>query len=556
MKLAIFVLALIFVASGFYEATIITPTTGIPFVSSFAATGASSSVWWVGASSTDSSALPNTGVRGTFPVISFQVTGCLAFWVSDDLTNNVWGQVGYYICDGTTPIAFYQIWNLNSNSVLNGGSSSVSAGDHTFSMYLQSGTTWAYAVDGTVLGTYDMGAASSSSSYPVQALSEEQATSIFAFPSVTFTNAMEVMKAGSWSPVQTAKSYGTGWGVQGAMQNSGLQNDQISIGGAIGTISQGSTLWNAGIVSTSSSTTGTTSSTSTTTMPPATSTVTVTSTVTAPTVTQTSTSTVTSTRTVPASTSTSTVTSTQTKTQTSTMTSTLTLPATTTTTTVTSTAPVGTATTTQTSTTTSTVTSTVSGQPTTSTATASTAQPTVTQTSTSTVTQTVTSSSTVTSTLEGGPPVTTTSTSTVTMTETSTLAQPTTVTKITASTIILPGPTTTTILPGPTTTATATLPASTTTETTTVSPSTTTVMSTGTRTSTETLSRTVTITATTTVCVSGSPSHQVSCPSAGNNPAAPVVPSGGYVLVISVLGASVAVFAMRKVMIAGRGTVS
>src|SRR2546426_7959558 len=165
MKTALLVLVLIVVASGFYAATINAPATATPVLSRFPATAGASSVWWVGASSVDSSALPNTGVRSTFQVITLPVVGCLSFWVSDDLSNNVWGQVGYYICDGTTPTAFYQIWNLNTNTVLSGGSSTVSIGAHTFSMYLQSGTTWAYAIDGTVFGTYNMGAAISSSTY-------------------------------------------------------------------------------------------------------------------------------------------------------------------------------------------------------------------------------------------------------------------------------------------------------------------------------------------------------------------------------------------------------
>src|SRR5438132_4165375 len=120
MKIAISILAMILVASAFYASTIGTPSATTPVVSRFAATGATSSVWWVGASSSDSSALPNSGVRGTFTVLSVPITGCLSFWVSDDLSNNVWGQVGYYICDSTTPTAFYQIWNLNTNTVLSG----------------------------------------------------------------------------------------------------------------------------------------------------------------------------------------------------------------------------------------------------------------------------------------------------------------------------------------------------------------------------------------------------------------------------------------------------
>ena len=207
------------------------------------------------------------------------------------------GQIGYYLCSGDSPVSFYQVWNLGSESVLAGGTGSITTGTHAFSMYLQSGTTWAYAVDGTVMGTFDMGASVSSSSYPVEAFSEEQASSVFAFPAVTFSTTMQVFESGLWTPVQTAVSYGTSWGVQGNFQNPGLPNNEMVVGGSVGTLPAGTSLW--GSTSTSSS--------STTSMSPPTVTVTVTSTVTQ-TVTQTSTTT--STQTLPPSTTTVTTTTT------------------------------------------------------------------------------------------------------------------------------------------------------------------------------------------------------------------------------------------------------
>jgi len=321
-----YLVVLILLLSGGLLVWVATPTpiprpTATP-VRSFAALD-SSSVWWVGASSTDSSALPNTGVKGVIQVISTQVTGCLAFWVSDDLSNNNWGQVGYFICDGSVPVAFYQVWSLNTNTIIAGGSASVSSGEHTFTMYLQSGTTWAYLLDGSVMGTFDMGASTSSSSYPVYALSEEEADSVFAFPLVTFTTAMQVLQSGTWNAVQTAQSYGTAWGISGRAQGGGLQNDQIIMGGALATLPQGTLLWGGG----SSTTTNSVS----TTFPPVTSTVTVTTTVTdrtastqtvtqPPTVTQTATTTQTRTQTV-TTTATNTATTTKSVTRTTTQTS-------------------------------------------------------------------------------------------------------------------------------------------------------------------------------------------------------------------------------------------
>src|SRR5215467_11993025 len=93
-----------------------------------------SSNYWVG----EQVAIQNTGVQATIQVVSEQVTGCLSYWIGDDSAANIWGQVGYYLCDSSTPIAFYQIWNLNTYSVLVTGTTSVSTGNHQFSMYLQS----------------------------------------------------------------------------------------------------------------------------------------------------------------------------------------------------------------------------------------------------------------------------------------------------------------------------------------------------------------------------------------------------------------------------------
>ncbi len=277
------------------------PTTATADSPSLSAAGSSTSVWWVGASSTDSSALPNTGVRGTFQVISTTVTGCLSFWASDDSAAGVWGQVGYYICDGSTPIAFYQIWNLTSNLVIGGGSVPVVVGIHSFGMYLASGNTWAYTLDGSSMGAFDMGAATSTSSYPVYALSEEQGTNTFSFPAVTFSTAMQVMQGGSWVPVQAAVSYGNGWGVEGQVQNSSLGPNEFIVGGSVPTLAAGTTLWGASSTGTSS-TTNTSPTTSN-----QTSTVAANSTVTPPTQSETATSTFTTTLTI-ASTTTETVT--------------------------------------------------------------------------------------------------------------------------------------------------------------------------------------------------------------------------------------------------------
>jgi hypothetical protein len=211
-----------------------------PRFSSPTATG----TWWVGASSTDTSSASNAGIEGTIQVISTAVSGCLSFWVSDFMTNGNWGQVGYYICNGDTPVAFYQVWNTNTSTVLASGTAAVSPGIHAFAMQLQSGTTWGYALDGDVFGTCDMGSNVSSATSPVYSLSEEGYVSApFSFPEVQFQTSMLVFKSGAWGPVLQAYSYGNAWGVEGNLQNASLPNGQTDVGGSVAPIT-GSVVWN------------------------------------------------------------------------------------------------------------------------------------------------------------------------------------------------------------------------------------------------------------------------------------------------------------------------
>ncbi|MFI5421044.1 MAG: hypothetical protein ACHQ1H_08770, partial [Nitrososphaerales archaeon] len=242
------------------------PSPEVPLFTSAGSTG--SNTYWVGGSSNDNTALTNTGVRATIQVISFNVgAACLSYWVSDELSNSMWGQVGYYICQGSSPIAFYQIWNLATNTVITTGTTAVSTGTHTFTMSLQSGTTWGYYVDNTLIGSYNMGSSISvpAGGYPVYALSEEGYTgSPFTIPQVSFPTAILVLKSGAWSPVQLSTSYGSSWGVEGNHQNSNLNVDALLIGGNVPIIPAGSTLWNGMSTSTTSSSSSSTVSTTTT----------------------------------------------------------------------------------------------------------------------------------------------------------------------------------------------------------------------------------------------------------------------------------------------------
>jgi Bacterial Ig-like domain (group 3) len=206
---------------------------------------ASNGVWWVGAQSKDSSALPNTGVEGKIQVLSQFFSGCLSFWVSEaELINGDWAQIGYYICDSSTPIAFYQIWNLPDNTIVGAGTTTVSTGSHTFSMYLTSGTTWAFALDGTVFGTYNMGSASFVAQYPIYALSEQSSVSSpQTISQVEFYTALTVLRSGTWQTVSSATSYGSSWGMSGIVQNLLMPADSLLVGSGLPVLAQGTSLW-------------------------------------------------------------------------------------------------------------------------------------------------------------------------------------------------------------------------------------------------------------------------------------------------------------------------
>ncbi|MDA4114848.1 MAG: Ig-like domain repeat protein, partial [Thaumarchaeota archaeon] len=150
----------------------------------------------------------------------------------------------YYICDGSTPIGFYQIWNLVQNTIVGAGTTSVSTGAHTFSMYVTSGMTWAFALDGTVFGTFNMGSTTTVPFYPVYALSEESSVSSpQAISQVEFYTALSVLRSGSWQPVTSATSYGSSWGMGGIVQDLLLPADALIVGGGMSVLSQGTSLW-------------------------------------------------------------------------------------------------------------------------------------------------------------------------------------------------------------------------------------------------------------------------------------------------------------------------
>lgn len=205
--------------------------------------------------STDRLNLPNSGIRGTIQVVSQQVSGCLSYWVDDDSAANIWGQVGYQMCDGSTPVAFYQIWNLETSTVLVTGTAPVSQGNHSFSMYSINGSdTWAYALDASVIGTYGMSATISSTTYGVSAYAEEgYVTSAYQPARQVEFSAIQTYNSSAavWSPVQlTYEPIACGatgmscWGIQGNLQNSSIPAGGYVTGGTTPLVSWGTWLWN------------------------------------------------------------------------------------------------------------------------------------------------------------------------------------------------------------------------------------------------------------------------------------------------------------------------
>jgi hypothetical protein len=167
-----------------------------------------------------------------------------------ELSNSDWIQIGYYGINPGGITGFAQLWDLNTNSVISGFSWSISAGTHQFSMYVTTGTTWAFAMDGSVKGTYDMGTSTSGgtiSSQPLEALVEQQmynGIAAYAVPDIEFPVAFEALIGGTWIPVAVGDAWEQGaFGVEGNEQDSSLSPNQIIVGSSFPVLSQGTELW-------------------------------------------------------------------------------------------------------------------------------------------------------------------------------------------------------------------------------------------------------------------------------------------------------------------------
>ncbi len=218
--------------------------------------------WWIGAESTGSAGVPNNGVQAIIQSVSDAPSGgCFDCWTSESLTNGTWGQIGFSACDPSVGYpfeAFYQIWNTSTEGALpdggvdygvflvDGETTNLSTGDHLFTMSVVSGTTWAFAVDGVVLGTYDMGSATANEVNAISTLCEEGdgVAAQYVPPQVDMPVTMDVLQSGTWSPVAAGDVYNTAGlsGVVGHLQDAG-PDESVVVGGGAPYLAPGTPLW-------------------------------------------------------------------------------------------------------------------------------------------------------------------------------------------------------------------------------------------------------------------------------------------------------------------------
>jgi hypothetical protein len=202
--------------------------------------------WYVGASVRGPLNASNQGLRSIIQVRGQSIEkGVLSFWISEALGNDLWAQVGYYIQNGSGPIAFFQVWNLTNRFELTSNTTGISDGNHVFEIRVLPKTTiWNFSIDGKSFGSYDMQTKSSNATYPIYAMSEEgYASHPFSFEVVLFPTAIQILDAGSWQNVTQASSFGNSWGIQGHTQNIALTTNEIAVGGSYPVLKASSDLW-------------------------------------------------------------------------------------------------------------------------------------------------------------------------------------------------------------------------------------------------------------------------------------------------------------------------
>jgi hypothetical protein len=149
----------------------------------------------------DSQALPNSGVEATIEVVANNGVG--SAWVSDTMSNNLWGQVGYdKNPNSKTGIgAFFQVWDLNFYRItsMNTKTIALQPGKHKFAMYSKGSTVWTFSVDGRSIGSFDMRTNTSVSVGGMPIYAEVESCSAPTYP-IGFSS-INVLKSGIWQSI-------------------------------------------------------------------------------------------------------------------------------------------------------------------------------------------------------------------------------------------------------------------------------------------------------------------------------------------------------------------
>lgn len=219
--------------------------------SSVACTGSTGGYCWNGAAIRDKT---NQGIKTTVNVINLAPytvnLNQISVWASEEMSSHdLWGQIGYISFNGGQVLGFVSIWNNTSGQMLGDWRNwAVSLGKHTFSMYLKSGTTWAFAMDGHVWMTYNM--MSKTGGLLIATLVEEYCSNGYSyqFPNIEFYNAISLLQSGAWHATSYGFSDSLGsitpaYGAVGHLQDSVLKADQVIVGTSVKDTSYGTYLW-------------------------------------------------------------------------------------------------------------------------------------------------------------------------------------------------------------------------------------------------------------------------------------------------------------------------
>lgn len=185
------------------------------------------------------------GVRTTCDVVKFKGADKKSVSITMYLDNGYFIQTGYHTSFGST-LPFTQVW-------LNGGqpgaqvtllaSPTLSFGQkQSFSIYNVLGTTkWRTTIDGVDCLEIELFTQHGDS--PVLYTEMGPVSKPSRFPTLNFYPAIETYVNGVWQSYPSGHVTSSTWGIEGLLQNSSLQPNELNIGSAINFIPSGSLLW-------------------------------------------------------------------------------------------------------------------------------------------------------------------------------------------------------------------------------------------------------------------------------------------------------------------------